>query len=254
MKKVYLIYAKIPALLFDNKMHLFVNDSSKYKYSNRYYIGLYAWTTSKILLDTFMDFRKDANKIYKLKIRKFSKNELNVFKDIHQNEELRYYRISSCANYNDIDDDGWIPKKKDSKKDRDEFFSKDGVSSQIVCTKEEYNTLFDFGHQYLYEYMTQIINADYYAFKDEYKLALDYIGYCDTFNDLYDGLEDYDKEDSFYSSRHELTSYNRQFGMSYYGNPYIDVYENKLALFINIFYEMILGYKDGDEIKLLVYR
>ena len=46
----------------------------------------------------------------------------------------------------------------------------------------------------------------------------------------------------------------RSYNLTCYGNPYIDIYDNKLFLFINTFYEMIVGYKNGDEIKLLVYR
>jgi hypothetical protein len=34
MKEVYLIYASIPSVLFDNKLHEFVKDKMRYKFHN----------------------------------------------------------------------------------------------------------------------------------------------------------------------------------------------------------------------------
>ena len=72
---------------------------------------------------------------------------------------------------------------------------------------------------------------------------------------IHSGIDDYDHVDDFYHDRHEQSEYNRQFGLTYYGN-YItnNLFENKLFLFINIFYEMILGYDPQVEIKFLIYR
>lgn len=255
MKKVYLIYAKIPALLFDNKMHNFVKDGSLYSLYNGHYTGLYAWTTNKILLDAFMDFRKGAKKIYKIKTRKITKEELRAFQTIHDYEELSYYRIPSKNSYDEeLYSIQYNPKKKDSKMDKESFFHKNKDVNQIVCTKEEVTELFEYGEQHLQDYMFQIINGDYYALKDEYKMALDYIGYCDIFNILHDGNFGTDEEDKFYSDRYEMTDYCKSYQMSFYGHKIIDICDNKLALFIMIFYEMIVGYHEDEEIKLLVHN
>jgi hypothetical protein len=101
--------------------------------------------------------------------------------------------------------------------------------------------------------MCQIVSAEYVAFKQEYQQALDYIGYCDVFNDIHDGYGG-EGQDSFYSDRHEGTDFNRSYNMSIYGNPRRYVYENKLTVFISIFYEMIVGYDPNQEIKLLIYK
>jgi len=255
MKKIYLIYAKIPSLLFDNKMCNFVKDSTLYNLKNGYYTGLYAWTTNKIILDAFMEFRKGARKIYKLKIRKFTKEEYYTFRDIHQYEELSYYRIPTRNCYDEeFNSISYIPKKNDSKMDKESFFHKNKDVNQIVCTKEETIELFEYGDQHLHDYMFQTITADYYAFKDEYKIALDVIGYCDEFNRIHDGFVDTDEEDHFYSDRHEMTNYCQSYQLSFYGNKAIDIYDNKVALFIMIYYEMICGYHEDEEIKLLIYN
>lgn len=257
MKKIYLIYAKIPSLLFDAKMHDFVSDSTKYKFTNKYYIGLYAWTTNKIVFDAFINFREGARDLYKIVIKnknEFTKEEFKMFRKENLHEELLYYRIPTRSNWNDDFNIGYEPNKRDTINEKQEFFSKKDKVHQIACTRYEYEELFEYGHQFLFEYMAQLVNADYVAFKYKYQLALDYIGYCDIFNSIHDDRDDNDCDDTFYSERNESTQYNNSYGISYYGNPFIDIYENKLSLFINIFYEMIVGYKNGSEIKLLVYK
>ena len=230
MKKIYLIYAKIPSLLFDNKLCNFVKDSTLYNLKNGYYTGLYAWTTKKVLLDSFMDFRQGAVKIYKVKIRKFTKQEYNVFRQMHHYEELLYFKIPTNDSYiDDFDETGWIPKKNDSKMDIESFFFKNKDVNQIVCTRHEVGELFEYGDRHLHEYMYQIITGDYYAFIDKYKLALDYIGYCDMFNMIHDGFYETDEEDKFYADRYEMTNYCKSYNISFYGNKNIDIYDNKIS-------------------------
>ena len=250
MKKVYILYAKIPIHLFDSKMYQFVHTHTDYILRDKYYIGLYAWTTNKILLDTFMDFRKNALKMYKLIIRKFSKDEFHAFKKENFYEELSYYKIPASPGW---DDDefyiGWIPSKTDTSSDKHLFFSDSNKAGQIVCTRQEFTQTMEYGHDYLFEYMTQIINADYCAFKNKYIQALDYIGYCDEFNNTHD-----DPDDNFYFDRYESTGYSKSYGLSYHGHKAVDIYGNKLSIFINIFYEMIVGYDETQEIKMLIYN
>lgn len=247
MKKVYLIYAKIPALLFDNKLHDFVYDSYKYKLSNGYYIGLYAWTTNKILLDTFIDFRKGANKIYKLVTKKFDKEDFIIFRQENFHEELSYYRFSSESSYYEIDDfnTGWEPSKTDE--DKNEFFEDNKNLFRIVCTKCEYVKIAEDSTQYLADYLSQIINVEYSIFAHKYLQALDSVGYCDEFNRI-----NYDIDDDLYDQRGSSTDYNNSFELSYYGNHMVDFYRNQIALFINIYYEMIVGYNPNETIKLLI--
>ena len=249
MKKVYLIYAKIPSLLFDNKLHGFVYDSSKYKLSNGYYIGLYAWTTNKILLDTFIDFRKGANKIYKLVTKEFDKNDFVMFRKENFHEELSYYRFSSESSYYEVDDfnTGFEPSKKESEEEINEFFADNKNHFRIVCTKCEYVKIAEDSAQYLADYLSQIINVEYSIFKNKYIVALDSMGYVDEFNRIH-----YDTDDALYDDRGASTDYNNSYDLSFYGNHMVDVYKNQIALFINIYYEMIVGYNPNDTIKLLI--
>jgi hypothetical protein len=235
MKEVYLIYASIPSILFDNKIGDFVKDKMKYKFHNNYYRGLYAWTTKKKILKEFLEVREGAKSMYTVIKREFSKNEFQEFKSENSYEELSYYTF-----YHDMDDDVTESDITDNR--------------TFVCTKEEYEETYDMGMQYMYDYMAQIVNVDYLIFKDEFKMALDSIGYCDTFNRIYDGLSEYDDHDDFYFSRHEMTQFNNSYGLSYYGNEVVNICENKLVIFINIYYEMLVGYNPNNEIKLLIYR
>lgn len=255
MKKLYLIYAKIPTILFDTKIHDFVSDESKYRLMNNHYIGLYAWTPNKILLDAFLNFRNGAKDMYRVVKRKLTKDEYLIFRKEHFYEELLYYRISSK---NDSTEEtfniGYEPSKKDSIEDKESFFSKKDGVNQVACTRYEFTSLFESAQQYLYEYMYQIVQAEYIAFNSEYQQMLDYLGYCDVFNDIHDGYELSDDGDLFYWDRHESTQFNKSYNLTFYGNKLVDIYENRITLFINIYYEMIVGYTPGYEIKLLIYK
>lgn len=251
MKKVYLIYAKIPADLFSLKIKGFVKHSSEYVYKNNHYIGLYAWTTNKILLAGFTEFREGAKNIYQIKTEKMEKDQFRMFRKAYFHEELQYYKIPSRIGYDEEFLIGYEPSKKDSKEEKEAFFSTDDKSVQVVCTRHEFMTICEYGHDYLLEYFYNCIKADYIGFKSKYIQALDYIGYVDIFNHIHEGISDYDTEDEFYSDRYQSTVYNNSYNLSFYGNSAVDLYENKAVLFINVFYEMIMGYNPKVPIKLV---
>lgn len=234
MKEVYLIYASIPSILFDSKLHDYVKDNTKYSLKNGNYTGLYAWTTKKSLLNEFLEFRENAKSMYTIITREFTKEEYYAFKSENEYEKLAYYRFYHNMEYC-----------------KSESIEK--YSTSILCTKEEYEEVYDQGEYHLLDYMTQIVNTEYITFKDEFKLALDRIGYCDMFNRIIDGVDE-DEFNEFYHDRHEMSEFNHSYNLSYYGNNLFDVCENKLAIFLNIYYEMIVGFDPNSEIKLLIYR
>lgn len=240
MKEVYLIYASIPSVLFDSKMHQFVNNHMKYKLHNDYYRGLYAWTTKKKILKKFLEFRDGAKSMYNIIKREFDNEEFQIFKIENSPEEL-IYRVFSYDKNDDSDE------SKDNKLNTPSEY-------KLVCTKEEYEEVYDFGEQYMLDYMSQVVKAEYLVFKDKFKMALDSIGYCDMFNRIYDGLENYDNGDEFYFNRTEMSNFSNSYGLSYYGNPAVDILSNKVLIFMNIYYEMLVGYNPDVEIRLLVYR
>jgi hypothetical protein len=240
MKKIYVIYASIPSLLFDNKIHDFIHDPMRYKLSDNKYIGLYAWTTKKKLLDEFLNTRYKARSMYTVLKKELDDDDYIYFKKDNNQEKLSCYKL-----YHDI-------VEEDENKNVHEKLNDE--TPRIVCTKNEYETIYDLGEQYLFDYMCQIVNFEYLVLNDQYKLLLDKIGYCDLFNRIFDGLTDYDDYDDFYHDRHEMTEFNNGYGLSYYGNTAVDICKNRLMIFINIFYEMIVGYDPEKEIKLLIYR
>jgi hypothetical protein len=161
-----------------------------------------------------------------------------------------YYRITSDYSYdNEHFNQGWVPSKKDSKKEKEEFFYEKDKAGRIVCTTTEFTETIEYGEQFLFEYMAQIVRTEYLIFKDEYIHALDKIGYCDMFNMICNN-----SDDEYYDARGEMTEYMNSFQLTYYGNKSVDLFKNKLALFINIFYEMIVGFDPNIEIKLLCYN
>ena len=116
-------------------------------------------------------------------------------------------------------------------------------------------TIFDYtideGHVYLYDYFSDIIKVDYSIFNNKYINALDCLSYCDEFNILrYNNALSYD-ESELYTERYEMSEYNHSFNLTGFGNhKMIDLYANRFAIFVNLFYEMIEGYNKKEEIKL----
>ena len=236
MKLVYIIYASIPNRLWEAKLKYLINESSyvlsgkEYNYDGNNRTFLYAWTTKEKYLNAFKYFRENALKnIYKIEAAEMDKLEYSQFVERYENERLRYIEIPTNDN---------------------EMFGTNDFT-KILCTLNEANYTIYEGHVYLYEYFSDIIEVDYSIFNNKYINALDCLSYCDEFNILrYNNALSYD-ESELYSSRYEMSEYNHSFNLTGFGNhKMIDLYANRLAIFVNLFYEMIEGYNKKEEIKL----
>lgn len=237
MKVVYIIYASISNRLWEAKLKYLIDESSYINTGKEYYYDgdkrtfLYAWTTKEKYLDAFKYFRKNAIKnIYKIKKAEMDKIEYRQFIERYKNERLSYLEIPMNDN---------------------EMYGTNDFTT-LLCTLNEANYTIDEGHIYLYDYLSDIIKVDYSIFNKKYINALDCLAYCDEFNILrYESCTSSSYYDDLYCQRYELSEYNYSFNLTGFGNHrMINLYENKFALFVNLFYEMIDGYDRKYEIKL----
>lgn len=233
MKDVYIIYAGIPNYLWEIKMKYIIDESryitsgKEYDYDGKKRYFIYAWTSNKKYLNEFKYFRNNAFKtIYKIKKVKMDKVEYSQFKYKYKDEKLEYREIPS--------------------NDNEYYGTNDYV--KVLCTDNESMYTIDEGHVYLYNYLSEIIGVNYTVFDEKYINALDSLGYCDEYNIIkFDCSDDPD----IYSENYELSTFNASFELTGLGNhKLIDLYANKFAIFVNLFYEMIEGYDYNNDIKM----
>ena len=237
MKTVYVIYAYIQNRLWESKLkylideHIYVLSGKEYDYDGDKRSFLYAWTTKEEYLNDFKYFRKNAiGNIYEIEKMKMDKSEYSNFKDKYENERLLYRQIPANDN---------------------EFY---GTNDYIntLCTNNEFVCAVDEGNVYLYDYFSEIIKVEYCIFNKKYVNALDCLGYCDEFNVVKYEIDTLpDRYHDMYSDRYELSEFNNSFNLTGFGNHRIDLYANKFAIFVNLFYEMIEGYHKNEEIRMV---
>lgn len=223
-KNVYIIYAKIPPKLWRSKISLILQTVEDYYFDDYVYNVIYAWTTSLKLLNDFKQFRKGAMKnIYIIEKELMDDDEYLQFKSEHKYTKLKYRDVPT----------------------NDNEYHGTNEYANVLCTKAEFLSATEEGREYLYNYLSGIIKVEYRIFSEKYVNILDQCAYCDEFNYLYSDDDDY-----WYSDRYMLTEYNSSFNLTMFGNQKkIDLYSNKFWIFINLFYEMINGYEDGEFIN-----
>lgn len=235
--KIYLIYAKIDIELWEKKLktHIQIYQSKSYfgefKYDDRTdsYIGLYAWTHEKSVMNMFKESRRLAfNKgMYTIKEIKLKRDDFIDFMHDNKDKEI-------------------VLKYLQTKKSEKSSFKKDGeYYVYIVLTRNEYELSTDdsSAREEMFESLYYLLRVDYYAFDSVYKMLLQRIGYATEFDaNVID-----DNESDYYDMRSELANYNMSYKLSPLGTPVkYDLYGDKYALFKNIYFEMIVGYTPGD--------
>lgn len=236
--KIYLVYAKIDIDLWEKKMncHIYQNTTSYGKFSydenSDSYIGLYAWTHNKKILNMFKEsrFLAFSKGIYTVKQIKVDRDDFLDFVKCNKDKEIVLRHLQTKKS-----------EKGAFKADDNEYYM------YTVLTNQEYNECADeaSAREIMFERLCDILKVDYYAFNDLYKSLLEVVGYGTEY-DI--NTIDYDYSD-YYQCRSDLANYNGSFNMSSSGNPIkYDLYGDKYALFKNIYFEMIVGYKPGDYI------
>lgn len=230
MKTVYVVYAKIPSRLWNKKMSCLVSDSREYKYDEEldYYVGIYAWTTNKKYIEFFKEYRKSAfqNNIYSIKKINFDKDDYRQFQAIHVQEEIVIA--------------GFQTRKSSDYNLKELSFEKGGITFvRMVCTKQEHNECHEDRQAHIYEKLYRLLKFDYFAFKDKYENIFEEIGYATEFDIEHGG----DDDDDYYDERCDLANYNSGFGLTTNGfSMKLDLYGNEMALLMNLYYEMFMGF------------
>jgi hypothetical protein len=258
--KIYLIYVKIPINLYEEKLgHLLVSYSFSFKIEDDYYIGLYAFTKNKKILEDFINRRLNAwkRKLYFYKKVELSKDEYKKFLQKFHNIELAY-RIITTSYLSSLSDISYEYReavyktlKEIPKEIYNETIRKNSTIKIILCTEFEYIASVETGNVFvLNSYLLKGL-PDYTIFNKKYKDALDKIGYTFDFDCI---VRDYsgDIDDIYIDDRIELLDYNMSYNVNPLGHThYATPSESKYNAFINLFYEMLIGYNENDSINII---
>ena len=236
MKTVYVVYAKIPSHLWNKKICHLVSNSIEYKYNEEldYHVGIYAWTTSKKYIELFKEYRKSAfqNNIYSIKKIKFDKDDYHQFKEMHEHEKIiiAKFQTRERSDYN-----------------LKEFSFQKGTVTfvRMLCTKHEPTECYEYKQSHIYEKLYHLLTFDYFSLNDKYMRIFEEIGYATEFDIEHGGCDD----DDYYDERANLANYNSAFGLTTNGfTKKLDLYGNEMALLMNLYYEMFMGFNKHEVI------
>lgn len=151
--KLYLIYAIIPSNVFSTRIKYLIDNVKDFKTQGNNRVGLYAWTTSKKILEEFLEGRD--HDIYKVIKKEFMDDEdIDKFKSVYNTLELHLYHYNN------------------------KHSETSGKGIDIVTTKSEYvNSVLDLEANITgFGYPTFAL-FDYSDFNQELKTALEILNY-----------------------------------------------------------------------------
>lgn len=213
---VYVIYITIPEKEYNKTIKYMIPSISYFRFSDGKYSGIYAWTKSKKLLNSFINLR--GNDKYNVITVDMSDDDYHDFKIKFSDFKLKNYKY-----YKNMND-----------KDKSDY-------NEIVSTYFEYRACSDEIEENLNEFSFNINpEVDYMLFKEKYINYLDMIGYNTRF-DLFDSTNS--------ESRFEYADYMASFNLTPMGNPFIvdpsGVYNQILALLYLFKYPLYGCLKEG---------
>lgn len=215
--KVYLIYAKIKHEIFNTRLKYLIQNEYTYKWSeDNYMYGLYAWTTSKKIYNSFMNLRGESN-IYTFTKKDLSEQELKTLESEYKDSKLEFY-LYSFGN--------------------DEHGSTQYI--EVASTLFEYSSTVHNLSENLYEFGPSMCkNFPIFIFNTEIKESLENIGYLDYFL-LYFG------DDGVHAT--DVYDYQKSFGCSYNGGPESPFLSetNQLGVLIYLYDYMFTGYSYSE--------
>ena len=199
--KIFYIYAKIPRLLFDERIRYLLSNQHNFHCKKGYMCGLYAFTNNKKLLKKFLEFRDpDVYSVIKDNI------DDDDYKDIHVNKgdlELRYSDFS--------------------------LNNKENI--EMVVTKNEETIIKYDGQEYINAYgPSSYVKTNFYIFNDKIISALDNLGYTKSYIDQF-GTDD--EVDYMY--------YNESFNLSPLLNKHIKSKYNEINLLLYLYRYFFIG-------------
>lgn len=215
MKKIYLIYAKIPDPLYQMLSFYirYIEKTFTISVDNKW-LGLYAWTTSKKKLKIFKETRKKA-KVYIYKEKMIEKDYLKKFSEENKDSKLGNYEYIQSYSL------ACLP------------------PINVITTLEEYNIATD--NDIIYEFLVensvfQNYNVDYMIFRTDIINALDILNYTTEYDLFWGGESEDDGED-----RTETANYLMSYNQTPFGNKYIGIYDNEFASLMMVFSSLFLG-------------
>ena len=258
--KVYIIYACIPENLWTTKMRSIDDDikeselPKQLKTADNRYVGVYAYTRYKDVLDEFIEYRKGAWKsgLYELKKAKMSKEEFSMFRATYPTRELVVFPVHlKGANLIGHNTDKYKSFDETPKWVFEYSANQDPTMSIIICTPHEYNYVEDMSDHCLFMLFVNLNPPDYSIFDDDYQNILDIIGYTIQYTDLINTMMEDEVDNLYINQRFDEIDYNYSFNLSPLGNKYFSLSHSFSFMFMNIFYEMIFGYDENTKINMI---
>lgn len=205
MKKVYLVYAKIKEDDFLSRMRYLLYNKYAFKKNdtNDDYMGLYAWSTDKTIIDEFLSIRN--NDIYIIKTKKMDYEEYDEFRRNYSTEKMKIYMYELLS----------IENKS--------------TEIQIASTKNEYDTITMDGEENMFQWSPEF-KTDYIIFNDEIIDALDIVAYTTV----------HDMNWSIYEDRADYASNMVSYGLTVNSHKYIPFYNNTAMMLMYIFKPMFV--------------
>lgn len=206
MSKVYFIYATIPEEIFNKRIKYFIDHQAihRFKRENGKMYGMYAWTTSKKKLKSFLNTRN--NSIYTV-VKKELNNEIEMteLKRNFGSMQLDYYLYRSDT---------------------------DGKELCVTTTKDEYLASVEEVELNFWEFIiSDLVDVNYKIFNKEVQEALDLLDYTRQYASNCSDDEDL----------HDEACYNASFHKTLFGidNPFEGYNEANILLYL--FEYMFLG-------------
>lgn len=208
--KIYFVYAEITESEFNRRIKYLVNNNNhefRWKHNKAY--GLYAWTTSKKLLNEFLEYRN--NDIYTV-----------VKKELLDDYELE--KVSKT--YSDS-------KIKISKFYCDYEKSDKGNYVELPVTDNEHYNVSVCGEENMEEFGPKIPDIDYHMFNKKVQEALDTIGYTTDYDVSFSNDDDIAFADN-----------QKSYGLTVMGRKYPYKKRNEFNTLLYLFHFMFFGKTD----------
>lgn len=199
--KIFYIYAKIPRLLFDERLKYLLSTQHTFHCKKGYMCGLYAFTNSKKIMKKFLEFRDPE--VY------------SVIKDDIDDDEYQNIHLN----------------KSDLELRYSDFTLNEKEKIEMVVTKNEETIIKFDGKEYINAYgPSSYVKTNFYIFNDKIINALDGLGYTKSYIDQF-GSDD--EVDYMY--------YNESFGLSPLMNDHMNSKYNELNLLLYLYRYFFIG-------------
>jgi len=206
---LYLIYATIPASIYDSSYKFILPSESIFQRHNNEMKGLYAWTLDKSLLKSFMKERGDSG-IYTLMKKEVDDDYMKEFSDEYTRLKLNRYSFDCYVN--------------------DEF-----KKIRVTTTRNENVNVNNDGNEYMIEALEELMTDAQIPdiFTKKMRKALNNLGYYESYK-MFHGEPYYDRVNGKYYYEQEITepSESSTFALNY---------KNKLEVLLYLYGFMFTG-------------